>query len=77
METGRDERMAELTAINSRLKTVISFLKTKHTKQSIDEEMERARAGLNDQTAMFVHLDGTIIEGEASFHRGMPDLTHC
>jgi hypothetical protein len=68
MDTGEDKRLVELTAINRRLKTVTAFLKTKHTRHSIDEEIEKAQEGLNDHTAMFVHLDGSIIQGESSAH---------
>ena len=37
-----DPRIAELREVNARIKTVISFLKAKHTPRSIDTEAAAA-----------------------------------
>jgi len=58
-----DPRVAELAAINQRLKTLTAFLKTKHTSDSIDRSISRAEEGLGDHTAAFIPLDSTIIQG--------------
>jgi hypothetical protein len=63
----QDARMVELAAVNRRLNTVTAYLKTKQTRESMDGDMKRARVGLNDHTAMFVHLDGVIIQGRWYF----------
>ena len=62
-DTKEDPRMVELTAVNHRLKTVISFLKSKHTTESLNYAIEEANEGLGDHTASFVPLDNTVIRG--------------
>ena len=62
-ETKEDKRLIELAAINSRLKSVLSFLKTKHTTESIDAEIESASRGLGDHTPAFVFVDNVSIHG--------------
>lgn len=58
-----DPRVVELTAINRRLKTVTTFLKTKHTPESIERLISQAETGLGDHTAAFVPVENTIIQG--------------
>lgn len=59
----KDPVEEELAQINARLQTVISVMKTKHTKRSLHESMDAARAGLGVQDRTFVSLDGTWVEG--------------
>jgi hypothetical protein len=59
----QDPRVVELTAINRRLKTVMTFLKTKHTPESIDRLIGQAETGLGDHTAAFVPVENTIVQG--------------
>ena len=58
-----DPRLIELAAVNSRLKTVLSFLKTKHTSASLDTAIESAQPFVGDYTPAFVHVENTIIRG--------------
>ena len=62
-ETKDDPRVVELTAVNRRLKTVLAFLKTKHTAASLNETEERARSGLGDHSASFVPMENAIVRG--------------
>ncbi len=55
--------MVELAAINRRLKTVTSFLKTKHTTDTIERLIHQAENGLGDHTAAFVPIENTIVHG--------------
>jgi len=63
METKQDPRLVELAAVNSRLKTVLSFLKTKHTAESLDGVIETARNGLGDHSPAFVQVENTAVTG--------------
>ena len=58
-----DPRVTELKEINCRLKTVISYLKSKHTPRSIESRISDAEGGLNDHTSAFVPIENTMIEG--------------
>ena len=63
-EVKQDPRLVELAAVNCRLKTVLAFLKTKHTTQSLDGVIEASRSGIGDHSPAFVHVDGsTVVEG--------------
>jgi hypothetical protein len=62
-ETKEDQRLVELAAVNCRLKTVLAFLKGKHTAESLDGAIERAQSGIGDHTAAFVPLDNAHIMG--------------
>ena len=63
MDTKQDPRLVELAAVNSRLKTVLSFLKTKHTAESLDNVIETSRNGLGDHSPAFVHVENTAVTG--------------
>jgi hypothetical protein len=63
MASEEDPRAAELSAINSRLKTLTTFLKTKHTSDSMDRSIHRAEQDLGDHTAAFVSMDSAIVQG--------------
>jgi hypothetical protein len=58
-----DPRVTELKEVNCRLKTVTSYLKSKHTPRSIESRISDAEGGLNDHTPTFVSLENTMIEG--------------
>jgi hypothetical protein len=58
-----DDYAAELTAVDSRLKVVISLLKEKHTIQSLNAEISSAEARLNDHSPFFVCVDNGVFEG--------------
>jgi hypothetical protein len=62
-EVKEDPRLVELAAVNRRLNSVLAFLKTKHTEQSLNTAIERAEAGLGDHSAMFVPMDNAIVHG--------------
>ena len=62
-EVKEDPRLVELTAVNRRLQTVLAFLKTKHTSESLNAAVERAEADLGDHLAMFVPMDSAIVQG--------------
>jgi hypothetical protein len=62
-ETKEDPRLVELAAVNRRLKTVLSFLKTKHTSQSLDGVVDSAKVGLGDHTPAFVRVENTLLSG--------------
>ena len=62
-EVKEDPRLVELTAVNRRLQTVLAFLKTKHTSESLDAAVERAESSLGDHSAMFVPMENAIIQG--------------
>ena len=63
-ETKEDPRVTELSAVNQRLKTVLAFLKTRHTSDSLDAMLETAEAGVGDMTPAFVRVDGaTAVQG--------------
>ncbi len=53
----------ELAAVNCRLKTVLAFLKTKHTSESLDGVIETSRNGLGDHSPSFVNVDSTMVKG--------------
>ncbi len=59
----QDPRLVELAAVNSRLKTVLSFLKTKHTAESLDNVIQTSRNGLGDHSPAFVHVENTAVTG--------------
>lgn len=63
-----DARLVELTAINRRLKTVMSFLKSKHSAESLAYAEEQAARNIQDFSPAYVHLDGVVIE--ATRHLG-------
>jgi len=58
-----DPRVIELREINARLKTVIAYLKAKHTPRSIETSISDAEQRLGDHTPAFVTLEGATIEG--------------
>ena len=62
-ETKEDPRLVELTAVNRRLKTVLAFMKTKHTSETLNTAVERAEQGLGDHSAVFVPMENAIIQG--------------
>jgi len=62
-ETKQDPRLVELAAVNSRLKTVLAFLKTKHTSESLDGVIETAQSGLGDHSPAFVQVENTAVTG--------------
>jgi len=63
-ETKEDPRLVELAAVNCRLKTVLSFLKTRHTSDSLDAMLETASAGVGDMSPVFVRVEGsTLVPG--------------
>jgi hypothetical protein len=62
-ETKEDPRLAELAAVNCRLKTVLAFLKTKHTSDSLNGLIESAQIGLGDHTPAFVRVENTFLSG--------------
>ena len=62
-ETKEDPRLVELTAVNRRLKTVLGFLKTKHTAETLDCAIERAESGVGDKSAAFVPMESTMVRG--------------
>ena len=62
-ETKEDPRLVELTAVNRRLKSLLAFLKTKHTEDSLNTIAKRAEAGVGDHTAMFVPMEGAMVHG--------------
>ena len=62
-EVKEDPRLVELAAVNRRLNSVLAFLKTKHTSESLDAAVESAEAGLGDHSAMFVPMDNAIVHG--------------
>jgi len=62
-DTKQDPRLVELAAVNSRLKTVLSFLKTKHTAESLDNVIQTSRNGLGDHSPAFVHVENTAVTG--------------
>ena len=63
-ETKEDPRLVELAAVNTRLKAVLAFLKTRHTSDSLDAMLETAATGVGDMTPSFVKIDGsTLVPG--------------
>ena len=58
-----DPRVVELKEVSCRLKIVISHLKSKHTRRSIEASIADAEGGLNDHTSSFISLENTMIEG--------------
>jgi hypothetical protein len=58
-----EDYAAELTAVDSRLKVVISLLKEKHTMQSLNAEISLAESRLNDHSPFFVCVDNGVFEG--------------
>lgn len=62
-ETKEDQRLVELAAVNNRLKSVLSFLKSKHTAETLDGAIEQAQLGIGDHTAAFVPVEGAMIRG--------------
>ena len=62
-ETKEDPRIVELKEVNSRLKIVLSFLKSKHTAESLDNAIAEANQGLGDHTAAFMPVENTVIRG--------------
>jgi len=58
-----DPRIVELKEINARLKTVIAYLKAKHTPRSIETSIADAEQFLNDHTPAFITFDSTSFEG--------------
>lgn len=62
-EKVEDTRLAELMAVNHRLKTVLSFLKTKHTTKTLDQAIERAESGIGDHSPLFVPIENTMVQG--------------
>ena len=75
-ETKQDPRLVELAAVNSRLKTVLAFLKTKHTSESLDGVIETARGGLGDHTPAFVQVENTAVTGTRHL-RSLLELTEA
>lgn len=68
MDPAEDSRLVELTAINRRLNTVMAFLKSKHTPDTLARQIEQASKGLDDHTAAFVPIDGVVVQ--ATRHLG-------
>ena len=58
-----DPRVAELREVNARIKTVISFLKAKHTPRSIESSIASAEMFLDDHTPAFVTHESATFEG--------------
>jgi hypothetical protein len=58
-----DPRVAELREVNARIKTVISFLKAKHTPRSIESSIASAEVFLDDHTPAFVTHESGTFEG--------------
>ena len=58
-----DPRIAELREVNARIKTVISFLKAKHTPRSIESSITDAKVYLDDHTPAFVTHESGMFEG--------------
>ena len=63
-----DSRLVELAAVNCRLKTVTSFLKSKHTSDTLNQAIANAQNGLRDSTPMFVHMESVAVEGTRRLH---------
>jgi hypothetical protein len=63
MSEVQDPRVVELTAINRRLKTVMAFLKTRHTADSIETSIDQAKMGIGDHTDAFVPMENTLVKG--------------
>jgi len=62
-DSREDPRLVELAAVNCRLKTVLSFLKTRHTPESLNGVIESAKIGLGDHTPAFVRVENTFLSG--------------
>ena len=62
-----DTRIKELTAVNCRLKTLYSFLKTKHTSDSLNRATELAQQGIGNHTPTFVPVDGVTVQATRHF----------
>ena len=58
-----DPRIAELREVNARIKTVVSFLKAKHTPRSVDNAIANVQPFLGDHTPAFVLHDSGSFEG--------------
>ena len=61
--SAEDPRKTELNEINSRLKTVVAYLKAKHTPHSVETSIEDAETYINDHTPAFITLDSSTFEG--------------
>ena len=62
-EAKDDSMLAELAAVNTRLKTVMAFLKTRHTSDSLDSEIQNVQSRLGDYTPAFVPVDSAMVRG--------------
>ena len=64
-----DTRIKELTAVNCRLKTLYSFLKTKHTSDSLNRATELPQQGIGNRTVTptFVPVDGVTVQATRHF----------
>ena len=62
-ETKEDPRLVELPAVKCRLKTVLTFLKGKHTAESLETRIDEAKSGLGDHTSAFVQMESAMIRG--------------
>lgn len=58
-----DPRVVELRDVNVRLKTVVAYLKAKHTPESINSSIIEAKRHLNDHTPAFVTSDSASFLG--------------
>lgn len=58
-----DPRIAELREVNARIKTVVSFLKAKHTPRSVDNAISNVQPFIGDHTPAFVLHDSCNFEG--------------
>jgi hypothetical protein len=58
-----DPRVAELREVNARIKTVIGFLKAKHTPRSVESSIAAAEVFLDDHTPAFVTHESATFEG--------------
>ncbi len=67
-----DPRLVELAALNSRLNTVKTFLKSKHTSESLDAAVRAWQPHVGDHSPSFVQIDNAMVRGT----RHMDSLLH-